>query len=186
MIYFLRTDSGDNVKIGFTEDDKTLKRRIHALQTGVPWKLDLIRIIPEGTRWMEAWFHREFKPSHTHGEWFVYCPEMLDAYPPADSFELRAHRRATAREQLADIVERLVDLMDYLTPDVDIEADKADWEPEGDMYMHVKSPIEATRITWDDVDQEPEESADWGLPADECCPVRLGLPVVFDGDDGLW
>lgn len=178
MIYFLRTDGFDAVKIGFTEDHDTLERRMRALQTGVPWKLDLLRLIPEGTRWMEAWFHRGFKWAHTHGEWFVYSPDMLTAYPPADSFELRAHKRATAREQISDIIERLVDLLDYLTPDVDVEADKANWEPEGDMYLAVKSPIEALKITWDDCDPEESEASDWDLPADDFCWARVGCDAA--------
>lgn len=171
MIYFLRGEGSDLVKIGFTETEESLKRRIVALQTGHPWKLEQLRVIPEGGRSMESWFHRHFAKWHSHGEWFVYIPEMLTAYPPSPDFETRMRRKAAAREYLTDIIERLIDLVDYLTPDVDRETDLADWEPEAEMYFRTTNPREAARVTWDDCDQEyaavplePEEGCEVTVP----------------------
>jgi hypothetical protein len=175
MIYFLRAMGGDMVKIGFTENDVTLKSRIASLQTGVPWKLELLRLIREGGREMETWFHKQFSWAHSNGEWFVYTPMMLSAYPPQPEFDTRLRSNARARECLAEIVEGLIDLMDLLTPDVERETELADCEPEAEMYFRTTDVKESVRVTWDDCDRESSEVD--VIAADDGCDITFPLVI---------
>jgi hypothetical protein len=69
MIYILRTDSGSETfyKIGYTK--KEISKRIKSLQTGCPYKLELVRIF-QGTQEKEKEIHSILKSSRFHGEWF--------------------------------------------------------------------------------------------------------------------
>lgn len=145
MIYFMRMSGGvwsDLVKIGYTKDEASLHRRQTTLQTGVPWKLEVIRTIEDAGQWMEAWFHRQFAHLRHKGEWFSYDPEMIDLIPDAATF-IRNHNGIPEREALEALIESLIVLLDDLTPEPDAEPEADDEpheddEPDAEEYVLVK------------------------------------------------
>ena len=76
MIYFLRAGTDGHVKIGWSRDDASLKRRIATLQTGQPLPLAVIRTI-EAERWVEGWLHGFYAGVRAAGKWFAFQPDML-------------------------------------------------------------------------------------------------------------
>jgi hypothetical protein len=78
-IYFVT--AGNNVKIGFTQNSN-VSRRMGYLQTGNPIELTLIRLIKPAWFMQEQWLHWYFERYHRHGEWFLFCDEMLSINPP--------------------------------------------------------------------------------------------------------
>lgn len=83
MIYFLRAGENEHVKIGWTKDQSTLKRRIDSLQVGYPHRLAVIRTL-EAERWAETWLHCFFINQRLEGEWFTFSSEMLTVEPPEE------------------------------------------------------------------------------------------------------
>lgn len=83
MIYFMRAGPDGPVKIGWTKDEATLKRRKVTLQTGQPFRLEVLRTL-DTPRWTEAWLHGFFNGLRTAGEWFHYDPQMMELTPPED------------------------------------------------------------------------------------------------------
>ena len=65
FIYFIGCNNG-YIKIGFASD---LKRRLSELQTGSPYKLEVIAVFP-GTTEHETKIHRKLKSVRHRGEWF--------------------------------------------------------------------------------------------------------------------
>lgn len=55
------------VKIGIADDPEL---RVKQLQTGCPYKLDILFKFP-GTTTHEAYLHKMFRKQRTFGEWFV-------------------------------------------------------------------------------------------------------------------
>lgn len=82
MIYFLRTDDGSRVKIGYTRDGRTLLSRIETLQYQHQCTLHLMRAI-DGERWTESWLHQQFLDQRISGEWFHVTAAMETIQPPA-------------------------------------------------------------------------------------------------------
>jgi hypothetical protein len=91
LIYFIQEDREDNdgmVKIGFAEDD--IHRRIGIMQTGNPYYLRLLGVIPNGTKKHESKLHRRFKNARIwirargrvrwsfRGEWLRPVPVLLE------------------------------------------------------------------------------------------------------------
>lgn len=66
-VYFIRAKLGGPVKIGIAKD---VEQRLAALQTGCPFELEVLAVIPHGARKMERLLHRQFKSTRIHGEWF--------------------------------------------------------------------------------------------------------------------
>lgn len=122
MIYFVRAAGTDFVKIGYTQDRASLKGRLHALQTGQPWQLDLLRVVDGADQWVEMWLHQVYAAQRHHGEWFTYSPDMMT---------IAADRRAISkwtpciktRQALGVLIERLIDLLDECADDPDMEED---------------------------------------------------------------
>ena len=136
MIYFVRAAGTDFVKIGYTQDQASLKGRLQALQTGRPWRLDVLRTIDPADRWVEGWLHEVYAAQRHQGEWFTYSHDMMTI-----SIDKRALSRWTpcvqTRKALGDMIERLIDLLDRCEPEVDLEDDidretEEDWEDGGD------------------------------------------------------
>lgn len=156
MIYFLRSTGSDYVKIGYTLDETTLKTRIATLQTGQPWRLELLRVIEGAEQWQESVLHAYFGPDRHHGEWFTYNPVMMDitiegGWIPLPSRQVVLNRKVKieARVGLESLIERLVTLLDEWTPHSDQEDEpddeptadderEADDEPDPDEYMPIK------------------------------------------------
>lgn len=57
MIYFVRAAGTDYIKIGYTADLDSFKGRLQSLQTGQPWKLEVLRVVEDAGQWMESAFH---------------------------------------------------------------------------------------------------------------------------------
>jgi len=66
MIYFATARDIGRFKIGYARDPQ---KRIEALQTGCPAKLE-IECVVEGGYDLEAKLHQVFRKYRTHGEWF--------------------------------------------------------------------------------------------------------------------
>ena len=76
MIYIIEDESA-RVKIGYSEDEKTLYARKQFLQVGNPEKLKLIGLF-EGDKEDEQLIHGWFLDRHIRGEWFNYTDEMME------------------------------------------------------------------------------------------------------------
>lgn len=80
MIYFAQMGETLHVKIGWS----TLpERRIARLQTGLPQKLTVLRLI-DGPRWGEKWLHNQYAKRRISGEWFHFDDGMLSVTLPAE------------------------------------------------------------------------------------------------------
>lgn len=85
--YILRAGDTDKVKIGWAASSVTA--RIQEIQAGCWERFHLLRAIPQGTRFTEAWLHRRFAEKRLDRDWFEFDPEMLTiepehAPPPAE------------------------------------------------------------------------------------------------------
>lgn len=94
MIYFVQSTGGGPVKIGWSRDQISLKRRLQLLQNGYPEKLVIIRTL-DGPRTVEKWLHRFYAVIRLEGEWFRYRDDMLTILPPLDlpSYRLKLSGR---------------------------------------------------------------------------------------------
>lgn len=76
MIYFIRDESTQHIKIGFTAESGA--DRLRHLQTGCPGKLVLLLQI-DGSSKNETEWHDRFAVARERGEWFRPVPELLQA-----------------------------------------------------------------------------------------------------------
>lgn len=83
MIYFIRAGSTDHIKIGWTKDSETLRRRVATLQIGHPLRLTVVRTL-DAPRPAENWLHGFFSGVRATGEWFAFQEEMMTIKPPID------------------------------------------------------------------------------------------------------
>jgi hypothetical protein len=79
----------EKYKIGITKDDKSLAKRIKAIQTGNPEEITLInKFKSDNYRKVEGWLHRQYKSKRESGEWFLLEAEdvinFLDECKKAD------------------------------------------------------------------------------------------------------
>lgn len=76
MIYFIKARKTGLVKIGFTQNKKTLTKRLSALQAQ---NADSLRIAKtfRGGRLTEKALHLKHKKSRVKGEWFSPTPGVL-------------------------------------------------------------------------------------------------------------
>ena len=70
-VYFL--SDGNLIKIGYTED---IAKRLAQLQTGNSRRLELLSIIPSGTKKTEQAIHRNWQADRIRGEWFTDSPAL--------------------------------------------------------------------------------------------------------------
>lgn len=107
-VYFVQIGNDGPIKIG---DSDNVEVRIRSLQTGVPWTLRLLRVIPD----MAAWrVYHDFSASRMKGEWFYPTRELLEFI--ANPYELespdpyswrRSRRRAGTN---LTFIRRIIDL----------------------------------------------------------------------------
>src|SRR5262245_20648337 len=76
MIYFIRDEATQYIKIGFTAGDS--EDRLSDLQTGCPGRLVLL-LEMEGSKQLETAWHERFAGARERGEWFRPVPELLQA-----------------------------------------------------------------------------------------------------------
>jgi hypothetical protein len=74
-VYVIGREGLDSVKIGVTRGDPA--RRLAALQTGHPARLEILLAVPGG-RDLEAWLHRTYAASRREGEWFNLTTRLTD------------------------------------------------------------------------------------------------------------
>lgn len=77
LIYFVQQDVTLAVKIGYTDDLETLKRRVKSLRTSSPYRLRLVHLW-EGDIYRERALHRHFAAYRLRGEWFRPCEAIAD------------------------------------------------------------------------------------------------------------
>ena len=80
MIYFMRANNDGPVKIGWSHN---LALRMKQVKSNSDTILTVIRLV-EGDKWVERWFHKEFKLLRISGEWFRFDPSMMELSPPID------------------------------------------------------------------------------------------------------
>lgn len=69
-IYFAQ--AGEFVKIGTAKD---VAKRIRELQTGCPFRVSLLQVIPGGAK-TERLIHSRLSHLHVRGEWYTDTPEL--------------------------------------------------------------------------------------------------------------
>lgn len=100
-VYFIRAGTDGLVKIGRARD---VNKRLLALGTMAPVKLDLIRTI-EGGLQQEMKMHAHYNDIRRHGEWFEFCESMLVIEPfPIESVIVKPRKSASA---IADLINAL-------------------------------------------------------------------------------
>lgn len=72
IVYFLR--AGNFIKIGHTKGSP--HQRAQELQTGCPFRIQVLAAIPGGLK-LEHALHRRFRDLHAHGEWFHAAKSLL-------------------------------------------------------------------------------------------------------------
>lgn len=73
-IYFIKSDETKEIKIGYTSGE--VEKRLNSLQTGHPYKLQVLATMP-GSRDDEKNLHERFASSRLSGEWFKPYPDLL-------------------------------------------------------------------------------------------------------------
>jgi hypothetical protein len=71
MIYFAIVEETNHVKIGYTYNDRLLKKRLSYLQTGNPHSIKLFASFPVSQE-IERWLHGRFREFRVLGEWFHF------------------------------------------------------------------------------------------------------------------
>lgn len=108
--YFVLNSKGE-VKIGFSTN---LRARLAALEMSAGERLSLLRMIPGG-RATERWLHKRYAPLRQIGEWFTFCPTMLEVIPPDEiptrkKQVIRRDVRLTCKERVKASIERAADI----------------------------------------------------------------------------
>lgn len=76
MIYFIQSGKTGPIKIGYSTDDRTMARRINALQVSHPEPLYILHTAP-GTLEDEQRAHEKLARWRKRGEWFEASDEVL-------------------------------------------------------------------------------------------------------------
>lgn len=79
VVYFVQMGRNGPIKIGQSRDDRTLRRRLEALSTSLPYAPRLRGVVPGVGRDYEQALHRRFARHRLRGEWFRPMPEVLEA-----------------------------------------------------------------------------------------------------------
>lgn len=119
MIYFIRDEETQFVKIGFTAGDG--EDRLRDLQTGCPGELVLL-LQMEGSQQEETAWHERFAGARERGEWFRPVPELLLAITEAKVSQLEAENarlQATldAERERLDVARAQLGSLSVLLPD---------------------------------------------------------------------
>lgn len=123
MIYFIRNEATEQIKIGFTAGNGEDRRR--DLQTGCPGELVLLWEI-EGSRQEEAAWHERFAGARERGEWFRPVPELLLEIMKAKALYLEAEntRLLELERAQSDQIFMLQNAVDCLKRDIYFKGDK--------------------------------------------------------------
>lgn len=78
MLYFLQAGRNGPVKIGYSRDAATLKRRMAALSSGLPYEPKLLGVIEGAGRQAEQELHAQFSATRMRGEWFSPDAKLLE------------------------------------------------------------------------------------------------------------
>lgn len=109
MIYLIADVDHHFCKIGFAQD---VQKRLAQLQTGCPWELYIHKSKP-GNMALERAIHEEVKAYKIRGEWFTFCPPVVETFK---SMEGDMALRQKMKEVLEDMVLQNVELTgDYET-----------------------------------------------------------------------
>jgi len=76
MIYIIRINNQNIIKIGYTASQKSLIKRIKAIQTGNPFTLTVESTF-SGSKLKERYLHDQCKSRHMSGEWFRLTKEEV-------------------------------------------------------------------------------------------------------------
>jgi len=99
MIYFIRDEATQHIKIGFTKGYG--KDRLRELQTGCLGQLILLLEI-RGSKQDETAWHDRFEAVRERGEWFRPVPELLQAIEEMKAAQAETVRRALSKLQEMD------------------------------------------------------------------------------------
>ena len=77
MIYFIQAGSTGPIKIGYTESEESLKKRMEGLQTSSPYILNLLGT-KNGDIKTEKFIQKKFQMLKLAGEWFQPDPILLN------------------------------------------------------------------------------------------------------------
>jgi hypothetical protein len=101
MVYFIRDEATQFIKIGFTAGDG--EDRLRDLQTGCPGRMVLL-IQREGSKQEEAALHKRFADARVRsdGEWFRPVPELLLAIMEEKVSQLEAQNAQLRARLQAD------------------------------------------------------------------------------------
>lgn len=69
VVYFIQMGDDGPIKIGLT--NRSVKQRVADLQTGSPWPLHILAILPVKSPLDEYAIHRHFRDLRMCGEWFL-------------------------------------------------------------------------------------------------------------------
>lgn len=75
MVYFIRT--GKFVKIGYTANAESGKRRLEQIQSANPLPVNMVMLL-DGSHERESDLHARFIHLHKQGEWFHYEDELRE------------------------------------------------------------------------------------------------------------
>lgn len=73
-VYFAWAENTNHIKIGSTTFP--VQVRLSSIQTGCPYKLKVLLVIPNGSYELERVFQKRFARYRTLNEWFQYEPEI--------------------------------------------------------------------------------------------------------------
>lgn len=96
MIYFIRDEATQHIKIGFTAGDG--EKRRSDLQAACPGQLVLL-LQMEGSRKHETAWHERFSSARERGEWFRPVPKLLQAIEDVKASQAEAIRRRLQKLQ---------------------------------------------------------------------------------------
>jgi hypothetical protein len=108
---YMLLNSKGAVKIGFSTD---LIARRASLEASSGERLSVIRTF-SGGRATERWLHKRYADHRTVGEWFTFCPSMMQVIPP-DEIPVRPKKvirrdvRLTCKERVKATTERARDI----------------------------------------------------------------------------
>lgn len=95
MVYFIRAEGTNFVKIGFTKN--SVENRIAELQVGCPHRLVLIKVI-DGDSSFEKELHKKFRALKIRGEWFLLQKKLQQFLCGDEKLDPQKELPSTANE----------------------------------------------------------------------------------------
>lgn len=88
MIYFIQSEVGGPIKIGYTHSRDTVDRRMAQLQAAHPYKLVCLATM-NGSIFIERRLHEMFHKHRLLGEWFENTDELQEFIRNIDTFDAK-------------------------------------------------------------------------------------------------